>query len=514
MKKGAIIRNWLIFFFVALFAVSFVTGAYGEYGDFSSGPGYNTALPLVPVPQGYPPLPSVARYLGELKGSWHDIGQQYGGRAGDLIALVFNGWYGYEVSTKMSWSEIKCRIQKYEVALKWYSPELLEICQGMADGAASYLQGSPYYAASGLTPYEMILAINLYFEINSYSPLSPECKAQLEAPVNSSGPSEGEGAGCSAIALLPKATAGRKVIHISSKDQSFWPQCNGVWYTMEYIGKKGPSGKAYKLFRAGTAGELAGMNVVNEKGVTITGHAGGNKGVRTNPFYPDYTFGIPAQFAIAQAGFFSKNLNKAVDNLVHGSDYYRQNMGRKTVQWARSFNMSLSDPESACVVEENPYRYAVRYPGYLNEVGKAYIVQTNHNSCKFSYDGETDRLTNIPMTQFGDGSSSTSASGLDGSGTRFWTLMWLAKNNFGKIDENWAMREFWTRDYYFWEDGFKDTNVVGVTTVANKAGAKSGQINTQCSVPSEHKNYWTVGTPPDWVGPWDSWIIEEKFDRE
>jgi len=54
------------------------------------------------------------------------------------------------------------------------------------------------------------------------------------------------------------------------------------------------------------------------------------------------------------------------------------------------------------------------------------------------------------------------------------------------------MSEFWTRDYYYWEDGYKDTNVANVTTVANKAGRNSGQVNTQCSVPSEGKNYWTV----------------------
>jgi phage-related protein len=380
----------------------------------------------------------------------------------------------------------------------------------MAEGAESYLKRSPYYADSGLTPYEMILAINLYFEINSYSPKSPECQPQPTAQISSGGQTEGEEAGCSAIALLPKATKKRKVIHISSKDQSFWPQCYGVSYTMEYIGRRGPSGRAYKLFKAGTAGELAGMNVVNAKGVTITGHAGGRVGIGVDPLYPDYTFGIPAQFGIAQAGFFSKNLKEAIENLVQGSDYYRQNMGRKTVQWARSFNMSLSDTHSAAVVEENPYRYGVRYPGDMGEFQKGYIVMTNHNSCRNSYDGETDQLTDIPMTRFGDGYSQTSVSGLDGSGTRFWTLMWLAKNNFGKIDEDWAMREFWTRDYYYWEDGYKDTNVANATTVANKAGRNSGQVNTQCSVPSEGKNYWTVGTPPDWVGPWDSLVINEK----
>jgi len=37
------------------------------------------------------------------------------------------------------------------------------------------------------------------------------------------------------------------------------------------------------------------------------------------------------------------------------------------VQWARSFNCLLSDLVSACTVEENPYRYAVRFPGYMGK---------------------------------------------------------------------------------------------------------------------------------------------------
>jgi len=38
--------------------------------------------------------PTHARYLGELKGSWYDIGKQYGEKAGDLMVMVFDGWYG------------------------------------------------------------------------------------------------------------------------------------------------------------------------------------------------------------------------------------------------------------------------------------------------------------------------------------------------------------------------------------------------------------------------------------
>lgn len=196
----------------------------------------------------------------------------------------------------------------------------------------------------------------------------------------------------------------------------------------------------------------------------------------------------------------------------YGSDYYRNNTGRTIVQWSRGFNSLLSDPVSACVVEQNPYRYAVRFPGDLGERDNAYIVQTNHNACNFSYD-ENDELSDIPMTRFGDGYSTTTVSGLTGSGNRFWTLTWLAELWFERITEYDVMNSFWTRDFYFWEDGFKDFDAAAVGTVANKAGRVSGQVNVQISIPceKEHKLFWTVGTPPDWRGPWDSWILEKHF---
>lgn len=157
-------------------------------------------------------------------------------------------------------------------------------------------------------------------------------------------------------------------------------------------------------------------------------------------------------------------------------------------------------------MEENPYRYAVRYPGYMGEKDDAYIVMTNHNSCEFSYD-ENDNLTDVPMTQFGNGYSSTSVSGLDGSGTRFWTLWWLAREQFGRIDEYVAMNDYWTNEFYIDEEGTRRDPSTGRTV-------GGGNVNTQCSVPADSKNFWTVAAPPDWVGPWDYGVIKENFPKK
>jgi hypothetical protein len=235
---------------------------------------------------------------------------------------------------------------------------------------------------------------------------------------------------------------------------------------------------------------------------------------------------------MAQTGIFSSDLQEGIDNLVHGSKYYRKNTRRKTVQEAWGLNYLLSDPDSACTVEMNPYRYAIRYPGDLGETESAYIVQTNHNLCDYSYD-ENDVRTDVPMTQFGDGYAATMPSGLDGSGTRFWTLMWRAENGFGNLDEHVIMNNFWTRDFYIDKAGNKiyyiyvegnETEPPGLIgpnkgwvpshtatrTLSNAPGARSGQVDAHVAVPSELKFYWTIGTPPDWVGPWDSWALEKK----
>ena len=58
-----------------------------------NGPGHNRKLGEYFLAPGYPAYDPHPRYLGELHGSWSQIGRQYGERAGDLIRLVYEGWY-------------------------------------------------------------------------------------------------------------------------------------------------------------------------------------------------------------------------------------------------------------------------------------------------------------------------------------------------------------------------------------------------------------------------------------
>ena len=97
MKTRTKTRTFLAFLVVAVFAVSLISvgsvSADPKKYDYPPIPswwvGYNSQLANYYVDPGYPAYGQHPRYLGELSGSWHQIGKQYGERAGDLIRYVY-----------------------------------------------------------------------------------------------------------------------------------------------------------------------------------------------------------------------------------------------------------------------------------------------------------------------------------------------------------------------------------------------------------------------------------------
>ena len=43
--------------------------------------------------KGYPPFPDRAQFIGTLKGSWHEMGKQFGARSGDAVRCVSDIWW-------------------------------------------------------------------------------------------------------------------------------------------------------------------------------------------------------------------------------------------------------------------------------------------------------------------------------------------------------------------------------------------------------------------------------------
>jgi len=124
----------------------------------SSWTGSNANLKHYSVYPGYPSYDPHPRYLGELNGSWAEIGEQYGERAGDLIRLVFDGWFMEVVQIQGSAAAVRDYVQHEEQYYKALAPEGLELMAGIARGAAAELAKSSY--SSSLTDFEKIVAIN------------------------------------------------------------------------------------------------------------------------------------------------------------------------------------------------------------------------------------------------------------------------------------------------------------------------------------------------------------------
>ena len=88
-------------------------------------------------------------WLGVLKGSWHEMGFQYGERAAyDIRANTDLQWSSTLSAIGGSSDELKRRIAVLKEQLELFSPETIKFIQGIADGAAPQLNNSPYATSS------------------------------------------------------------------------------------------------------------------------------------------------------------------------------------------------------------------------------------------------------------------------------------------------------------------------------------------------------------------------------
>ena len=70
------------------------------------------------------------------------IGRQYGERAGDLIRLVYEGWYRELLPIQGSSEVIAAYLIQQEKYYECLVPEALEMMHGIAEGAATELSTS------------------------------------------------------------------------------------------------------------------------------------------------------------------------------------------------------------------------------------------------------------------------------------------------------------------------------------------------------------------------------------
>jgi hypothetical protein len=485
--------------------------------------GYNSHLDEYYVAPGYPPYDDHPRYLGVLRGSWYEIGHQYGEKAGDLIRLTYEGWYQEIIAIQGSNQNIVDYVHQQDAYYRTLVPEALEMMRGIADGAKEDLDGSLYAAA--MTNYEKILMINSYFGLQGRPP----------ATTSSATPAAASGAGdeynCSGAVVFGNATKDGKLIHVSSEDQHFFPQ----EYLVAFIVKPSdPRAHSYTI--TDTAGEIGSEQAINDHGVVVSGYAGGGVDIRSPtaeaPFSGYRRAGLDWQVGDFYATAFASSAKEAVELLTVGRPEYREASGKKIVigKCNKGANWVVSDKHEAYVVESIPAdlngvaRYAVRRPGDKDEIGANYIVSTNQVEASYSCDEDNVCSAAHPMSQHGNSTQNPNFFGLSGSGQRFWTLMWLIHDNYGKIDLD--MVKQWRTTHFFYDMGgtrhdtldYKGstypTNLTpgaGVLCRHTVSSAFPGvdqftgiNIYVSISTPHDRTVYRTKGRPCEWVGPWDS----------
>jgi hypothetical protein len=431
------------------------------------------------------------------------MGVQYGERAGDLIRMVFEGYYDQIFASVKDQARIINDARNFGKYLDQLVPEAVQFMQGIARGAAPELALSTYAAIGN--NYDKILIINHYFATRRVSGTQYKWPGTVAAePVDMATFVESDLPACSGVVVLGKLDGPSKdktTIHGGTRDQVFFPQLYEVTYTTT------PSDpKAYRIWTMASAGEIGGQMVGNDKGVIVTGYAGGNaKSI--------WAYGIEWNIGDWYAACFAATAQEAADILTKGRPGFIEKTGSKMVQPAWGINWLISDLKDAKAVEIVPGRYAVRSVGDFGE--DSFLICTNHCTATWSYD-ENHVRTTVPMVEYGP--ETGSYSGLSVSGTRYWTQFWNVKYNWGKIDRNMVID--WYRGHYYidkagvrvdniWDatNGWVPANLKSASVCRHQSGfpdtMKGTTVDAKVGVAQDLAFYFTKGRGHDWVGPWD-----------
>jgi len=436
------------------------------------------------VSQGHPPYEPRARFLGELKGSWYEIGRQVGTKAGDLVRWVSDIWWK-EHKEKWGLPETLQAMQRYEVQIAALNPDLIEFMKGIADGAAKELDKSPF--ASESSHYHKILNTNIFDAWSWRHPRQETQKSQLGAKMD----------GCSSFVTVGAGVnKSAKMIAAHNRHCPFNPKC----YQIVYIACP-KDGNAFWVLTSGGVG--ACCQVVNQKGVSLILNAGGNQ----HDKYNANAFGVPWFLLFLHVAAYADTAQEAIEMVTKGTGQYRQRTDRKSLLRTGTWNFLISDETGCAVVETTCNRYAVRRPGDLGEIGN-YLVMTNHNYCNYSFD-ENNQRTDVPMTRFGSEATSP------GSTKRFWTLMWDIRHHCGQIDLK-LTQQFLRGHHQYDQQGRHKTakqdkiplQFTGDVTCPHDGGYPNawsgGTADAKIAVLSDDlRVYWTLGRPCEWQGPWD-----------
>jgi len=497
---GMLINSILFFLFTSIMVI----GQEDPYRriELGSTAGYGTRVQEYKVPEGFPQFEVRTRFIGNIRGTWYEMGLQYGKRAGDLIRYVYDYWLKNAIE-RFGLEHLKEDLTRYAKEIDLYSPEMTKFLKGIAEGASEDLHKSPY--KEKLNDFEKIILINVSPPLNWMHPKSEFHKGKTtpmpkKNSMHISSASKEICLSCTGTALcgkprispkgeLPSPTRNGVTIITQNMDAGYAPWAWNVAYVAT------PSDPEANVFWSiSTAGMAGGNNmVINNKGLGLGLYTGGQSDD------PD-DFGIVWQPLYVYTIAYANNAREAIELLTQGSPEYRTKTGRKIVRHAGRWGYMVADPDEVAMVEVTSHRYAVRYPGETNEKGN-YIVYANFYRTNH-YFNENNVKIEKPI-----GTVKSS------SKERYYTFDWHIKYHFGDLDicstkEMLGMRFYYDKDtgrrIEFLEDGVTPLHLTKHTPNYNKNDT-TGTVWASCAIlrkDGKTEIWWTKGNPADWLGPW------------
>ncbi len=421
--------------------------------------------------------------LGELTGSWFDIGREVGSKAGDLVRWVSDVWWDQHMNNYGKGETLQA-LDLYGDQVAALDAGLIRFVEGVAEGAASELEKSPF--ANDSSHYQKVLNTNIF---DAWTFRHPTASSRQEAE-------PGEMACSSFVTVGDGPNHSDITIASHNRHCPFNPKC----YQIAYVGSP-EGGNAYWTITPGGAG--AGCQIVNSKGVSVILNAGGDKHLEMG----GNAFGVPWFLLFLHVAAHADTAADAIEMLTRGTPEYRANTKRNSLLRTGTWNFLVSDRTECAVVETSCDRYAIRRPGDLGEKGN-YLVMTNHCTLDHSYD-ENNKKTDLPMTAFGDRTS------YEGSGKRLDILMKDLDLHYGQIDADLAkslmkghhiygadgnrVDQVWTKE------GLVDVTCPHAGPQPHSPQGGSADSKVIVSRPDGVDAHWTLGRPCEWEGDWD-WV--------
>jgi len=471
----------------------------------------------IQVPDGFPKCRHHSTWLGELKGSWYDIGREYGKASALYARCVFDYWWESAILSGKR-NDILNYLHKLEDHVMLLNPKLLDMIRGEAEGASVELDKCEH--ARECTNYEKLLFIEnaMCYFIHGMPGARGARVSKAYGTMSELSAIPVEATDCTEFAIWGDATADGELI-VSYTQQFGWWISN---YRFSFIATPTDGERANSFLCCTSAGMITGgLFSCNSAGVGVGSTAGGE-----DPAVDELDWGIPASFLRLQAVAYSNSKEQASEIITKGTESYRRRSGRKVLLEDAPYNWLVADEDGAFVIERTAHRYAIRHPPPIVRK-RNFVIATNHQFCERSYD-ENDVESDTPMYKItGDTDSDVAELGKfpsPGTVTRYHAIRWACEYNYGRIDERMvqgheftAGHHWYSRDgkkiEHLWSDLYKNWMPVHYlyphSTVCGHSGGYPEKYHNELpSVimfkPSELKAQWTVYKPCFWVGPWEN----------